>query len=112
MQYARVGLLYVGKPMKYIISLKKPIVQSKLEAKIHVALRNPSMLFSYTSCNSRQCVFPRLMHRGGRGGPPPRRGYQGPRHYRGNNQGGGFRGGGFRGGPPRGGFRGFRGGQY
>ena len=59
--------------------------------------------------------FLRLMHRGGRGGPPPRRGYQGPRHYRGNNQGGGFRGGrggGFRGGPPRGGFRGFRGGQF
>ncbi|CAH3166121.1 unnamed protein product [Porites evermanni] len=58
---------------------------------------------------------PGLMHRGGRGGPPPRRGYQGPRHYRGNNQGGGFRGGrggGFRGGPPRGGFRGFRGGQF
>ncbi|XP_078384818.1 ATP-dependent RNA helicase A protein-like [Oculina patagonica] len=55
---------------------------------------------------------PGLMHRGGRGGPPPRRGYQGPRHYRGNNQGGGFRGGGFRGGPPRGGFRGFRGGRY
>ena len=27
------------------------------------------------------------MHRGGRDGPPPRRGYQGPRHYRGNNQG-------------------------
>jgi len=57
--------------------------------------------------------LPGLMHRGGRGGPPPRRGYQGPRHYRGNNRGGGFRGGGFRGGPPRGGFRGFRGGgQY
>ncbi|XP_068739681.1 ATP-dependent RNA helicase A protein-like [Montipora capricornis] len=52
---------------------------------------------------------PGLMHRGGRGGPPPRRGYQGPRHYRGNNQGGGFRGG--RGGGFRG-FRGFRGGRF
>lgn len=57
--------------------------------------------------------IPGLMHRGGRAGPPPRRGYQGPRHYRGNHQGGGFRGGGnFRGRPQRGGFRGFRGGQY
>lgn len=58
---------------------------------------------------------PGLMYRGGCGGPPPRRGYQGPRHYRGNNQCGGFRGGRggrFRGGPPRGGFRGFRGGQF
>ncbi|XP_068690091.1 ATP-dependent RNA helicase A protein-like [Montipora foliosa] len=54
------------------------------------------------------CIF-QLMHRGGRDGPPPRRGYQDPRHYRGNNQGGGFRegrGGGFRG------FRGFRGGWF
>ena len=25
MQYARMGLLYVGKPMKYIISLKNPV---------------------------------------------------------------------------------------
>lgn len=52
---------------------------------------------------------PGLMQRGGRSFPPARRGYQGPRHYRGNNRGGGFhggRGGGFRG------FRGFRGGRF
>jgi len=49
---------------------------------------------------------PGLMQRGGRSFPPARRGYQGPRHYRGNNRGGGFHGG--RGG----GFRGFRGGRF
>ena len=31
------------------------------------------------------------MHRVGRGGPPPRRGYWDTRHYCGNSQGGGFR---------------------
>ena len=35
-------------------------------------------------------VFLRLIHRGGRCDPPPRSGYQGPRHYQGS-QGGGFR---------------------
>ena len=42
------------------------------------------------------CIFPPR----GRGGPRPRRGYQGPRHYRGRGYqggGGGFMGGGFRG---------------
>ena len=48
-----------------------------------------SVIFPFLFCalfNVHRFVSFGLMHKGGRGGPPPRRGYQGPRYYCENNQ--------------------------